>query len=36
LVVGGAAIAAAAGAITRALGMAIELGELAEEDAGAS
>lgn len=35
-VVGGAATAAAAVSITRALGMAIELGELAEEDAGAS
>ena len=30
-VVGGAAVAAAAGSITRALGIAIELGELAEE-----
>jgi hypothetical protein len=30
-VVGGAAIAAAAGSITRALGVAIELGELADE-----
>jgi alkylhydroperoxidase/carboxymuconolactone decarboxylase family protein YurZ len=30
-VVGGAAVAAAAGSITRALGITIELGELAEE-----
>jgi uncharacterized protein (DUF697 family) len=30
-VVGGAAVATAAGSITRALGIAIELGELAEE-----
>jgi len=35
-VVGGAAVAAAAGSITRALGIAIELGELAEEAEGTS